>query len=462
MRMVFRSLLHRFRRAREGSASVLLAIGLPSLLALAGGAVDYTAATRSQSRLQGVADAAALSIAREMTLSPMTPERVQLLAVSHVNAALSEEAGDVQIVGTLAENNTAISIVITAPLKTPLGLLPKLTGETTLQSKSLARVNTASSPTKLCVLSLGEYQNGGIFMHNGSMLSAPECMLYSNSTHKSAVIVQQGSQLTANLVCARGGVSNMAGQVRATLLSDCPAQRNPLDTKPEPPLQDACLQTKLTIKDGIRTLSPGVYCKGVTIEGVARVTLNPGIYVFRDGPLTVRQNAEFSGQGVTLMFTGKKSYFRFIENSLIRISAPTGGASAGMLIWEARTFQPGLNSWTRGGCGGGGDDDDDDRGSNNCGAPVAGTAPAKKTNEHHINSDRARELTGTIYLRNGLLLIDSRRPVADQSPFTVMVVNKLDLYDGPNLVLNSNFAGATVPVPQGLGPLGSKQVRLGM
>lgn len=461
MRLAVRSLLHRFRRAREGSASVLLAIGLPSLLALAGGAVDYTAATQSQSRLQGIADAASLAIAREMTLTPLTPERVQLLAVSHVRAALGEEAGDVQIVGTFAENNTAISILITAPLKTPLGLLPKLTGETTLQSRSLARVNTATSPTKLCVLSLGEYQHGGIFMHNGSMLNAPECMLYSNSTHKSAVIVQKGSQLTANLVCARGGVSNMAGQLRATMLSDCPIQRNPLDAKPEPPLQGGCVQSKLTIKDGIRALSPGVYCKGLTIEGTARVTLNPGVYVFRDGPLTVRQNAEFSGQGVTLVFTGKKSYFRFLDNSLIRISAPTGGVSAGMLLWEARTFQPGLNSWKNGGCGGGGDDDDDDGGPNNCGPPVPGTAPPKKTNEHHINSDRARELTGTIYLRNGLLLIDSRRPVADQSPFTVMVVNKLDLYDGPNLMLNSNYSGASVPVPQGLGPLGSKQVRLG-
>lgn len=462
MRSGFRSLLQRFRSAREGSASMLLAIGLPSMLALVGGAVDYAAATQAQSRLQGVADAAALSIAREMTLSPLTPERVQLLAVSHVKAALGEGAGEVQIVGALAENNLAISVIITAPLKTPLGLLPKLTGETTLQTKSLARVNASSSPTKLCVLSLGEYNHGGIFMHNGSMMNAPECMLYSNSTHKSAVIVQQGSQLNANLVCARGGVSNMAGQVRATMLNDCPIQRNPLDTKPEPPLQGACIQNKLTVKEGIRTLSPGVYCKGLTIEGTARVTLNPGVYVFRDGPLTVRQNAEFSGKGVTLVFTGKKSYFRFLDNSLIQISAPSSGVSAGMLLWEAKAFQPGLNSWKNGGCGGGGDDDDDDVGSNSCGPPVPGTVPPKKTNEHHINSDRARELTGTIYLRNGLLLIDSRRPVADQSPFTVMVVNKLDLYDGPNLKLNSNFAGATVPVPQGLGPLGAKQVRLGM
>ncbi|MGL5447687.1 MAG: TadE/TadG family type IV pilus assembly protein [Rhabdaerophilum sp.] len=462
MRRVLQSLFDQFSRAREGSVSVLLAIGLPSLIALVGGAVDYTAAKQTQSRLQSVADATALSVAREMTLAPLTPERVQQLVVGYAKASLGADSGDIQIVGSLAENNMAISVVITAPLKTPLGLLPKLTGASTVQSTALARVSAATTQSKLCVLSLGDHHQGGIFMHNGSMLNAPECMLHSNSTQKQAVIVQQGSQLIASLVCARGGVANLAGQVRANLLSDCPIQRNPLETKPEPSVQGGCMQNDLRIKDGVRTLSPGIYCKGVRIEGTARVTLNPGVYVFRDGPLTVSKNAEMTGNGVTLMFTGKKAYFRFLDNSLIRISAPTSGLSAGMLIWESRFFQPGVNSWKNGGCGGHNDDDDDDGGPNGCGPNTPGTAPAKKTNEHHINSDRARELTGTIYLRNGLLLIDSRRSVADQSPFTVLVVNKLDLYDGPNLMLNSNFAGSAVPVPQGLGPLGAKNVRLGM
>lgn len=462
MRAALRSLLHHFARAHEGSATVLLAIGLPSLLALVGGAVDYTSAMKSQSRLQGVADAAALAIAREMTLSPMTPERVQILAVRHVQAALGATDSDVLIAGTLTENNMAVSVVVTAPLKTPLGLLPKLTGASTVKTVALARVSASARQSKLCILSLGDHYNGGIFMHNGSVLNAPECMLHSNSTQKHAVIVQQGSQLVASLVCARGGVVNLAGQLRATLLSDCPIQRNPLESKPEPPVQGGCMQNNLVIRDGMHTLSPGVYCKGLRVEGLARVTLSPGVYVFRDGPLTVSQNAEFTGNGVTLMFAGRKSYFRFLDNSLIRLSAPAGGVSAGMLLWESRFFQPGSNSWKNGGCGGNGDDDDDDRGSNSCGTRTPGVVPPKKTNEHHINSDRARELTGTIYLREGLLLIDSRRPVADQSPFTVMVVNKLDLYDGPNLMLNSNFSGAPVPVPQGLGPLGGKNVRLGM
>ncbi|MFN7321719.1 MAG: hypothetical protein ACK5TM_11920, partial [Methylobacterium sp.] len=68
---------------------------------------------------------------------------------------------------------------------------------------------------------------------------------------------------------------------------------------------------------------------------------------------------------------------------------------------------------------------------------------------------------GTIYLPEGLLLVDSRRPIADQSPFTIIVVSRLDLYDGPSLVLNANYDGTPVPVPPGLGPIGAKSVRLG-
>jgi hypothetical protein len=38
----------------------------------------------------------------------------------------------------------------------------------------------------------------------------------------------------------------------------------------------------------------------------------------------------------------------------------------------------------------------------------------------------------------------------------VIVARNVTLYDGPNLVLNSNYDGTTVPVPKGLGPVGSQ------
>ena len=47
-----------------------------------------------------------------------------------------------------------------------------------------------------------------------------------------------------------------------------------------------------------------------------------------------------------------------------------------------------------------------------------------------IISDNARTLLGTIYLPVGRLIIDSKRPVADESAYTVIIARMIDLYDG--------------------------------
>jgi Flp pilus assembly protein TadG len=447
-----------FAKAEAGSVATLFALALPAILGLMGGAVDYAAFTKDQHRLQSAADATALSIAREMTLGPLTPDRIQALAASY---AAANFGNGITATGTLVENGLAVQINLQKAVDTPFGLMATLAGATNVQASATARVTAASAPSKLCVLSLGEKQNGGIFMHNGAAITAPECVLHSNSGDRESVIIAKGSRLQSSLLCARGGIVNDAGTLQSSVVTDCPVMPNPLENKPEPPMGGACIATNLRVRNmEQRILQPGVYCGGVTVENTARLTLAPGIYVFRDGPLIIRHNAELLGSEVTLLFSGRKAYFRFLDNSLIRLSAPSTGMSAGMLIWEARSFAKGLNSWQDGGCGGD-DDNDDDGGKLGCNVKLKIANAFKKTNEHHINSDRARELTGTIYLRQGMLLVDSRMPIADQSPFTVLVVNKLDLFDGPNLILNANFSGTTVPVPAGLGPIGGKNVRLG-
>ena len=74
--------------------------------------------------------------------------------------------------------------------------------------------------------------------------------------------------------------------------------------------------------------------------------------------------------------------------------------------------------------------------------------------EHKILSDDARLLLGTIYMPQGRLIIDATKPIADKSAYTVMVVRRIDLHDGPNLVLNSDYSATDVPVPKGVGPVG--------
>ncbi len=76
--------------------------------------------------------------------------------------------------------------------------------------------------------------------------------------------------------------------------------------------------------------------------------------------------------------------------------------------------------------------------------------------QHHART----AANGTIYLPGGRLLIDAPVKVAEESDYTVMVVNRLDLAFGPTLVLNSNYARSRVPVPEGYGPIGARNVQL--
>jgi hypothetical protein len=41
--------------------------------------------------------------------------------------------------------------------------------------------------------------------------------------------------------------------------------------------------------------------------------------------------------------------------------------------------------------------------------------------------------------------------VADQSAWTVVVAKSLQLTGSPNLVINANYSGSSVPVPGGVG-----------
>ena len=75
-----------------------------------------------------------------------------------------------------------------------------------------------------------------------------------------------------------------------------------------------------------------------------------------------------------------------------------------------------------------------------------------------ILSNNAHKLLGTIYLPRGKLLVDTKAKVADLSAYTVIVAKQIEV-KGANLVVNSDYGGTDVPVPEGVGP-NSRFVRL--
>lgn len=424
-----------FRKAEQGATTTLVAVALPAMLGAFGGAVDYAALTGAKSQATILSESAALSIGREMTLGMLTPDRVQSLAAAHVQANLGSQSGDLsRVSGKIIGDGMQVRVEVALNVKLPVGLLSQFVDTSSVSASAVVRTGQQS---KLCLLSLSEakgtfgtYQirtSTGVEIRNGARLTATGCIVHSNVNTNMAIKIMPTAYFKGDVVCAVGAVQKLGGMVEGDLISNCPKLANPLETRPLPPeASQGCKHSSPVIMNaGTNTLLPGVYCEDVIISKTARVTMAPGVYVFRNR-LIVTDSAELRGDGVGLFFAGIGSFFSFLNDAYIDLTAPTSGSMAGLLMWEdARWAQ-----FDRGGA------------------------------FHQINSSRAKRLTGTIYLPAGRLLIDSKRSVADASEFTVLVVNRVDIADGPNLVLNSNYNGTSVPVPPGLGPLGAKNVRL--
>ncbi|MCX7899004.1 MAG: pilus assembly protein, partial [Methylocystis sp.] len=150
------------------------------------------------------------------------------------------------------------------------------------------------------------------------------------------------------------------------------------------------------------------------ITGGAKVTLSPGEYVVKDGPLVVDGMSTFNAVNAGIYLTGAGATFKFAADSSVSMTAPTSGPLAGILFFEDRA------------------------------------APALQ--QHEILSNDAKMLLGTIYLPRGRLRVEANKAIAQDSAFTIIIAQRMELFGGPNLVLNSDYDKTNVPIPGGLNP----------
>ena len=71
-------------------------------------------------------------------------------------------------------------------------------------------------------------------------------------------------------------------------------------------------------------------------------------------------------------------------------------------------------------------------------------------NTNKIYSENAQVMVGTIYVPKGELRIDGAADIGSQSAYTAIVAEKIRLYGGPHIVLNTDYDETDVPVPDGI------------
>ena len=393
-------------------------LAFPVLLGAAGMAVDSASFYDQQSRMQSVADASALAVAKELHLYRKKPEELdQLKSVGkgRVEALLTEAGIEDQphtttIDISMADNQVEVVISMVSDTMLPV----EVWGENPIVVSSEAH---AYGQSRLCVLGLHPSKSDTI-KADEAQLTATECAVQSNSKDPSGLNVK--GKLVSTVICTSGGFKGSSSAFQPAPTTDCPPLDDPLAERASPPV-GGCDYLDRKVIGGKVSISPGVYCGGLKIEASAQVTAEPGIYVMSLGKLEVKGKARLKGDYVSFVFHDNAATLEFDSDTTIDLSAPKDGPMAGILIYENR-------------------------------ANVLGR-------DFVIKSRNAHRLLGTIYLPRGKLKIDAKANVADLSAYTVIVARQMEIKEA-NLVVNSDYGGTDVPVPDGVGP-NSRFVRIG-
>ncbi len=404
------------------------------LLSFGAFVTDYTIMFHQQSALQEAADSAALASVKELGLVGADEKLINEVADSYVNAifdegsAISGDKTALEIVATPSKEDSEVKIELSytwTPFLahifdyhvTPI----KVTATGALAGKSLTCIIGLMQPQRLA--------KSSIHLDDSPVVKANVCAVYSNSVSPYGLRADSSALMKAGTICTAGGVLTLGRKSKAQFspapITDCPKIDDPLLSRPAP-IVSACKYSALEIITDT-TLSPGVYCDGLTISGNAKITLSPGIYVIKNGPLIVKDSATLTGVKTTFFLTGGGSVFDFQSDTTIDLAASETGPTAGILFFEDRNVPYSFDF-----------------------NPFFLSRLPKNVRVHKISSNNARNLLGTLYLSKSILLINADAPVADNSAYTAIITGRLWLKEGPVLTLNSDYTDTKVPVPNGL------------
>jgi Flp pilus assembly protein TadG len=390
-----------FLRARRGGTAVTFALAAPALALLACGAIDLASVNGDRSAMQDTADATALAMAKQLSIS--TAAGIQARAHDFAYAQLGQVASNdaVTVTTSISPDNSSVTVTVGGHRDSFFGnLLPP--GGWTMQGQATA---STVGVLPLCVLTSGTDAASEIQLQDSSQMTAGKCLVQSDTN----IDVQSTSTLNAGLAQASGTAT---GSITPTPQTGAPTISDPFATLTfNPPLLGLCNPLDLIYSLGVNVLAPGTHCGNITVKQGAVVQLLPGEHYFAKGALTMMNNSTLTGSDVVLVFNDD-AYFTFQDNSTITLSGRQSGVYGGLVIATTRT----------------------------------------NTNTFTISSDAAKQLEGAIYIPNATLQVSGTgNQVAGQSAWTVIVAKGVQLTGSPNLVINANYAGSSVPVPAGVG-----------
>jgi len=320
----------------------------PSLIAVAALVLDGGMWLIESARLQIAADAAANGAGYLLLDSSLQSESASAQTSAFQSVALAEATG---AAGTLIGNlTTPIGINVASGWTSVTVTLSSqansfLAGAVGMSGPTLVATATAGlAPVSACVLALNTSAADAIDVNNMGSVKATGCGIVADSTSSSAIYLNSGT-ISGQEIEAVGGFSksnsgsNTVSPTNPT--TGASAVANPYASL-SPPVAGACDYTNASFTAWQSTpysftQAKNVFCGNTTIGGNSTTdTFAPGVYYVVNGNL-VFNNADITqAQGVTFVLSGSSpGAFQWTNYSnTYQLSAPTSGATAGILVWQ--------------------------------------------------------------------------------------------------------------------------------
>jgi hypothetical protein len=345
------------KRRAGGFVLVNIAISATVLLAIIGLAIDTGYLQLVKTRMQAAADAAAVGGVQEIKLNGAA----NVVTAAKADAALNGFTDGVNSVtvtvnsppasGSYTSSQTGVEVIVSQNVGTLFMQLLN-TAAVDVRARAVAR----QGPGTNCLYALSPSAASAFSATGGVNVNiAGGVMVDSNSA--TALSVTNGAVVTAASITVVGNYPNptkSGASITPTPVTGASAVADPLAYVTPPPATGACLQTNYSIGNGkSATLSPGIYCNGISIAGGATVGMKAGNYILRGGGLTVSNGATLSGTGVTFYNTQATGYaygaISLLGGVDVQLTAPTTGSLAGILFFQDRSVVSSLvNTFSNG------------------------------------------------------------------------------------------------------------------
>lgn len=326
-----RTLGRQFWTQTKGNVAMIFALALPIVVGGAGFGVETTFWYYRSLELQAAADAAAHAGAMERRAGGDETRVTEVAVMAATDNGFRASTGSAEVhappTSGPSAGGDAVEVILAETAERFFTRM-FMEQDVGLTARAVATFRTASNA---CVLALDPTASRAAQFSGNTQVSLTGCSVMANSRAADAVSLRGSARLSVNCLISGGGAEVGTGatltECRSPILN-APAVADPYASIPQPAPVGPCLNANGA------TLSPGRYCNGLRLSGT--VTLSPGVYYISGGDFRVNAQANVRGQGVTIYLQGSGG-LNFNGNATLALSAPTSGATAGILFFGDRS-----------------------------------------------------------------------------------------------------------------------------